>query len=243
VTPRVFVKNAPAELLAAEARGLDWLRVDGGPPLPAVLELSADRLAVEWIEPGRPSAGGAAVFGERLARLHASTKEPAYGADSDGFIGPLPLDNTRHETWPSFYAERRLAPYLRGLDDGTCRAVEAVMDRIAELAGPQQPPARIHGDLWSGNVLWAADGQAWLIDASSAHVGHRETDLAMLALFGAPYLDEIIRAYDATTPLSSGWRDRVPLHQLHPLLVHAQLFGGGYVRQAQAAAESLVHNR
>jgi fructosamine-3-kinase len=89
--------------------------------------------------------------------------------------------------------------------------------------------------------LWGADGQAWLIDASSAHVGHRETDLAMLALFGAPYLDRILRAYDEAAPLAEGWRDRVRLHQLHPLLVHVQLFGGGYVDHLRAAARSVIH--
>jgi fructosamine-3-kinase len=236
VTPRVFVKTDAPELLAAQARGLEWLRVPGGPPLPEVLEATADRLVVQWIEPGRPSSAAASAFGERLARLHGSADEPSYGAAQDGFIGPLPLDNTRHGDWPSFYAERRLAPYLDGLDPETRQAVEVVIDRIDDIAGPVEPPARIHGDLWSGNVLWSAGGDAWLIDAAGAHNGHRETDLAMLALFGAPHLDEIIRAYDAATPLSPGWQDRVALHQLHPLLVHVQLFGGGYVQQVRAAA-------
>jgi fructosamine-3-kinase len=238
----VFVKTAagaPAGLLAAEARGLDWLRVAGGPPFPEVLGISADRLVVSWIESGRPTAAAAADFGRRLATLHASADDTTYGAAEDGYIGPLPLDNTRHDDWPSFYAERRLAPYLPGLDAHTCRAVATVIDHLADLAGPAEPPARIHGDLWSGNVLWGADGQVWLVDASSAHNGHRETDLAMMALFGAPFLDEILRAYDAAAPLSAGWRNRVALHQLHPLLVHAQLFGGGYIDQVDAAARSL----
>jgi fructosamine-3-kinase len=242
VNPRVFVKTAgsgPAGLLAAEARGLGWLRVVGGPPLPDVLEISADRLVVSWIESGRPTAVAAADFGRRLATLHRSADEATYGAAEDGFIGPLPLDNTRHDDWPSFYAERRLAPYLPGLDADTRRAVATVIEHVADLAGPAEPPARIHGDLWSGNVLWGDDGQAWLVDASSAHNGHRETDLAMLTLFGAPFFDEILRAYDATAPLSAGWRDRAALHQLHPLLVHAQLFGGSYVDQVRAAARTL----
>ena len=235
MTARVFVKDGTPALLAAEARGLDWLRVPGGPPLPQVIEVG-ERLVVQWIEPGTASARAAAEFGERLARMHASAEESRYGAAEGGFIGPLPLDNTRHDDWPTFYAERRLAPYVSGLDSDTRQAVEEVIGRLADLAGPPERPARIHGDLWSGNVLWAADGQAWLVDASSAHVGHRETDLAMLALFGAPHLDEIMRAYDAVAPLSPGWRDRITLHQLHPLLVHAQLFGGDYVRQVRTAA-------
>ena len=113
------------------------------------------------------------------------------------------------------------------------------MRRIDELAGPQEPPARIHGDLWSGNVLWGSDGTAWLIDPA-AHGGHRETDLAMLALFGAPHLQRLLDAYAEAAPLADGWRERVPLHQLHPLLVHAVLFGGGYGARAAQAARSLL---
>ncbi len=107
-----------------------------------------------------------------------------------------------------------------------------------DLAGPAEPPARLHGDLWSGNVLWAADG-VWLIDPA-AHGGHRETDLAMLALFGLPHLDRVLAAYAEAAPLADGWRDRVPLHQLFPLVVHATLFGGGYGAQAAAAARAAL---
>ena len=110
-------------------------------------------------------------------------------------------------------------------------AFDRLADRLAELAGPAEPPACIHGDLWSGNVRWAADGRAWLVDPA-AHGGHRETDLAMLALFGAPYLAGVLRSYQQAAPLADGWQDRVELHQLHPLLVHAVLFGGGYGERA-----------
>ena len=108
-------------------------------------------------------------------------------------------------------------------------------ERIDDLAGPAEPPARLHGDLWRGNVLWAADGRVWLIDPA-AHGGHRETDLAMLHLFGCPHLDRVVAAYDEAAPLAAGWRERVALHQLFPLLVHTVLFGGGYGGQAAAAA-------
>ena len=116
------------------------------------------------------------------------------------------------------------------------RTIERVMSRLVDgqLSVPDAEPARLHGDLWSGNVLWSADGPV-LIDPA-AHGGHRETDLAMLDLFGLPHLDRVLAAYDETWPLDDGWRERVPLHQLHPLLVHAALFGGGYGAQAVAAA-------
>ena len=116
--------------------------------------------------------------------------------------------------------------------------IERVCDRLPELAGPPEPPARLHGDLWSGNVLWSTDG-AWLIDPA-AHGGHRETDLAMLALFGCPHLDTVLAAYDEAAPLAPGWRDRVPLHQLFPLLVHVVLFGRGYAGQCVAAARAAL---
>jgi fructosamine-3-kinase len=158
--------------------------------------------------------------------------------------GSAPLGNPGEADWGSWYAERRLVPFLRRARDGgalsaaDARPVEAVIGRIGELAGPPEPPSRVHGDLWAGNVLWPG-GQGALIDPA-AHGGHRETDLAMLALFGAPYLDEILRTYDATVPLAEGWRSRVPLHQLHPLLVHACLFGAAYVPQVTAAARQAL---
>ncbi len=145
--------------------------------------------------------------------------------------------------WPDWYAARRVLPYLRRAVDGgvlsaaDAAAVEAVLARIAELAGPAEPPSRIHGDLWSGNVLWSG-GRGWLIDPA-AHGGHRETDLAMLALFGAPYLDRILDAYQEVSPLAPGWQQRVPLHQLHPLLVHVCLFGAAYRDATLDAARAL----
>jgi fructosamine-3-kinase len=121
------------------------------------------------------------------------------------------------------------------LEGSDVAVLERVRDRLASGdLDDGEPPARIHGDLWSGNVMWTPDG-AVLIDPA-AHGGHRETDLALLALFGAPYLDEVVAGYEEIHPLADGWRERVPLHQLHCLLVHAVLFGGGYAAQAMAAA-------
>jgi fructosamine-3-kinase len=233
-----------AAAFAAEANGLRWLAAAGAIPVPDVLAETRSALVISMIQPGQATAGAAFGFGADLARLHAAGAE-RFGAPWRGFIASLPLDNTPGPAdWPDWYAQRRVLPYLRrAVDAGALRAedarpVEAVVDRIGELAGPPEPPSRIHGDCWAGNVLWSGD-RGWLIDPA-AHGGHRETDLAMLALFGAPSLDRILAGYNDTAPLADGWRARIPLHQLHPLLVHACLFGASYASEVQAAARAAL---
>jgi fructosamine-3-kinase len=236
--------HAPATFFAVEARGLSWLRGAGGAAVPEVLASAADCLVISWVEPGQPSPEAAEAFGRRLAVTHGAGAE-SFGAAEDGFIGTLPLPNKPADSWAEFFATRRVLPYLRAARDRgaltaeDAAAVEAVLRRLDEVGGPAEPPARIHGDLWSGNVLWGADGNAWLVDPA-AHGGHRETDLAMLGLFGTPHLNLILDAYDEVSPLADGWQSRIPLHQLHPLLVHAVLFGGGYGVRAGDAARTLL---
>ncbi|MFI0352304.1 fructosamine kinase family protein [Actinomadura sp. 9N407] len=250
----IFVKAASGAdggsggggVFAAEAAGLRWLAEGGGPepPVPEVLAADDQLLILPWLPPGAPTPEAAERLGRELAVLHSSSPPAAYGAPWDGFIADLPLDNTQVEgEWAGWYAERRLVPFLRRgsrtLGRDGVRLVERVIEEIDALAGPPEPPSRIHGDLWSGNVLWTG-GRGVLIDPA-AHGGHRETDLAMLALFGAPSLDRIVAAYDEALALADGWRERVPLHQLHPLLVHVALFGGGYrARTVEAARAALA---
>ncbi|MDX6434595.1 MAG: hypothetical protein QOE54_6961 [Streptosporangiaceae bacterium] len=235
----VFVKRAAGQgrVFQAEAAGLRWLAEAGGAPVPEVLAADDATLVLPWLDSRPPTAQVAEQFGRELAALHLHGA-PAYGAPWVGFIAELPLDNSEDDDWPAFYARRRLVPFLRDLDPAGVRLVERVIDTIDELAGPAEPPSRIHGDLWSGNVLWSG-GRGWLIDPA-AHGGHRETDLAMLALFGAPHLDRIIAAYDEAAPLAPGWRGRVALHQLHPLLVHVTLYGGSYQQAVVRAARDTL---
>jgi fructosamine-3-kinase len=254
---RAFVKTradaAPGEY-ATEAAGLRWLAQAGAVALPGVLAVGEDDgprfLALEWIDEGRLDAAGEEALGRGLAALHAAGA-PAFGAPPPGApapdgtvaplrIGELALPNDGAGDWPSFYARRRLEPLValcvrRGtLSAAGARAVELVCERIADLAGPPEPPARLHGDLWGGNVLAGADGRARLIDPA-AYGGHREVDLAMLRLFGAPS-ERVFAAYAEATPLADGHDERVALWQLFPLLVHAALFGGAYGASVERAA-------
>ncbi len=236
--------NAPADFFAVEARGLRWLGEAGGASVPTVLAAEPDCLILSWVEVGRPTGEAAEQLGRALARTHQAGA-PSFGGDEDGYIGTLPLPNKPADTWPEFFAVRRILPYLKLASDrgavssADAASIEGVVRRIPDLAGPAEPPARLHGDLWSGNVLWGQDGHGWLVDPA-AYGGHRETDLAMLALFGLPQLQRVLDAYQDETPLADGWEDRVALHQLFPLLVHAALFGGGYGARAGEAARSLL---
>jgi fructosamine-3-kinase len=236
--------HAPEDFFEAEARGLRWLAEPGVAEVAEVLGVTSDCIVLGWIEPSRPAPEAAAALGRMLARLHDSGAEE-FGAGEDGYIATLPLPNKPADTWPEFFAVRRILPYLklaadRGhIDDSGVAAVEAVVRRIVDLAGPTEPPARIHGDLWSGNIVWNLERQAVLVDPA-AHGGHRETDLAMLALFGLPQLARVQAAYAEVSPLADGWEERQPLHQLFPLLVHAALFGGRYGQLATDAAAKLA---
>ncbi|WP_028477819.1 fructosamine kinase family protein [Nocardia sp. CNY236] len=250
----VFVKAAPepTRVFTAESTGLSWLRhgdadhaeVPGSIDAPVVRVLAADdrTLIVPWLEDSGPTPVVADRFGRELAAIHARRPE-LFGAPWAGWIANLPLSNAQTSgPWAGWYAEHRLAPYLPRaapyLGTEGIRLVEKVIDHIDALAGPVEPPARIHGDLWAGNIVWTSE-RAMLIDPA-AHGGHRETDLAMLALFGAPYLDRVCAAYHETFPLADGWRARTPLHQLHPLLVHMVLFGASYRAQTLAAASAAL---
>ncbi|MFK0168809.1 fructosamine kinase family protein [Streptomyces sp. NPDC090306] len=241
--------GAHADAVRAEAAGLRWLAGAAAVRVPRVLGEDRRWLVTERVPDGAPTPGTAARFGADLARLHAAGAA-AFGAPPPGgpeaaCIGLAPMRNVPGDDWPRWYAEHRVLPYLRrAVDDGSVRPAEAsVIERVCEelprLAGPAEPPARLHGDLWNGNVLWDTGGNAWLIDPA-AHGGHRETDLAMLRLFGCPHLDRVLDGYEDTSPLAEGWRDRVGLHQLFPLLVHTVLFGRGYAGQALAAARSAL---
>lgn len=245
---RVHVKqraDAPAGFFACEAAGLRWL-ADAGAPCARVLAEDDVRLTLEHLDEVTPDADAAYEFGARLAGAHAAGADgfgaPPAGWSGSGFFGPLsaplPMSLTAHPTWGRFYAAERLGPMgerAASMLGATGRAELAEVMRRCEAGDfdDDAPPARLHGDLWRGNVLWTARG-AVLIDPA-AHGGHGETDLAMLELFGFPFRERVLAGYASVRAFHPGWRARVGLHQLYPLLAHVVLFGSSYVRQARAA--------
>ncbi|MDH3708140.1 MAG: fructosamine kinase family protein [Acidimicrobiia bacterium] len=241
----VFAKrhrHAPPGFFSTEAAGLAWLGEPAVLMVPGALAVSDDPafLVLEWIEPGRPTPTTEVELGRGLAALHAQGA-PCFGRTDRRTTGSRALPNEPCDTWVEFYAERRLRPLARlaadALPEQSITALHDIADRLDDLGGPAEPPARLHGDLWAGNRLVGRGGVSWLIDPA-AHGGHREFDLAMMRLFGG-FGDDCYAAYAEATPLADGWQQRVPLHQLAPLVVHAIKFGGGYVAATAQALTAL----
>lgn len=243
---RVFLKTAPpgasAAMMAQEAFSLARMAETNTVRVPRVLAVRESWLAIEWLEPGRSTDAAWAALGAALACLHRSSA-PQYGWPSANFIGSLPQANEPTAEWPTFWREQRLRPQLRlagaQLGAASVQGFERLLDELDERLGAaaQDGPSLLHGDLWSGNVHFTTEGGA-LIDPSCCY-GHREVDLAMAALFGgfpAAFFD----AYSADWPLTAEAEARRPIYQLYYLLVHVNLFGGGYVAQTRRVLDSVL---
>lgn len=256
----VFVKSSPraqAGMFSDEAAGLEWLAEPGGVAVPRVIGVCDEEglprlLALEWIDRGRLSAAGEEELGRGLARIHAAGA-PEFGAtpklgggygNSPMRFNELSLPNHPRATWAEFYAENRLLPLAHACRDrGKFSADDAALiDRVAarlpDLLDPEEPPARTHGDLWSGNVLANSAGQPYLIDPV-AHGGNREVDLALLTVFGGPSR-RCFDAYDEVFPRAAGHEEREQLHQLAMILLHVYLFGDTYTAQARQITRSYL---
>jgi fructosamine-3-kinase len=242
----VFAKSnrgADPEMFPAEARGLAWLGEAGALRVPRVLAASPAFLALENISGARRRPDFDDALGRGLAALHRFGA-PQFGLDHDNFIGRLPQSNEPAPTWAEFYRARRIEPQLRrAADEGLAsprmlRDGERLLAAMEDRVGPPEPPARLHGDLWGGNLLVDERGEPCLIDPA-VHGGHREVDLAMMRLFGG-FGGRVFDAYDEAFPLAAGHEARVPLYQLYFLLVHVNLFGGSYVGSVERALAAVV---
>jgi fructosamine-3-kinase len=229
---------------AAEAAGLEAMRESGSPlvvPKPLVWSDApgASFLALEYLPPGRKQPSFDEALGAGLAALHRASSDAGFGFSVDGYCGATPQPNGWLPDWPTFYRERRLEHQLRlaagrGYGGEALRVGERVCARLEALIGPgavdPEPPALIHGDLWSGNLHVAPDGRPGLIDPA-AYYGHREAELGMMVLFGG-FSERVFAAYHEAYPLQPGWRERLDLYTAYHVLNHFNLFGGGYGSQA-----------
>ncbi len=248
-------READEAFFEVEAEGLAALAATQAVRTPRVVARSEEGenvhwLLLAWIEPGRAARPDWARLGRELAALHAhkdakssAGPEAKYGWRRSNLIGPLPQPNPPASDWARFWACQRIRP-LAGelLASGKCSRREAgVLERAADAmpallrTAAEEGPSLLHGDLWSGNVLFAAAGEPVLIDPA-VYRGHREVDLAMASLFGG-FASAFYDAYRESWPLALGHEERRSAYQLYPLLVHARLFGGGYLAQAVAMAE------
>jgi fructosamine-3-kinase len=220
-----YRKRDPAPL---EAAGLRWL-ADAGARVPEIISEAPGELVLQRIDPGTLDRTGEEELGRMLATMHAAGARAFGSLPGDGpfFVGRCELPSPEADDWNDYYLQHRCLPLARRV--GLEREVAGVV-----VDAPAEPPARLHGDLWTGNMLADRAGRPWLIDPA-AYGGHREMDLAMLALFGSVPA-RTVAAYEEIARLADGWRERTRLWQLFPLLVHAVLFGGGYLRQARDAA-------
>lgn len=251
-----FVKQrpgAPQGFFAAEAAGLAWLAAPRAVPVVEVLEEGEDHLRLERLESVRPASEDARAFGGRLAHLHDAGAEGFGASPSDtSWFGPLDspfeLPTTAREDFATFWAQDRLEPLARraspqlGADGSAAvsRAIDAIAGGAFDGVSGQgrEDASRVHGDLWSGNLMWT-DAGGTLIDPS-AHGGHRLEDLALLTMFGAPHIDAILAGYEAAHPMPTGWREDLPAHLFFALLAHVVLFGGGYAAESRRVAEQIT---
>ncbi|HET8865858.1 MAG TPA: fructosamine kinase family protein [Gracilimonas sp.] len=229
-------EEAPPSMFQAESKGLKLLNSAGTElTIPNVLLLGDNFLLLEWIKEGCGKPGSAYNFGVELAKLH-KTIDSQFGLDQDNYIGRLPQSNTQHNNWPDFFAIERIEPQIKmGIEsDKLNRSVLKEAVSLYKKLGsifPKEQPALLHGDLWSGNYKFTQKDSAGIYDPA-VYYGHREMDISMTRLFGG-FSADFYSGYNDEYPLEPGYEDRIKLCNLYPVLVHANLFGGSYSRQAE----------
>lgn len=227
--------SAPDYMFEVESKGLKILSgANTDLEIPEVVEVGKDFLLLSLLVPGSENSESAYNFGTELAKLHKHSAD-TFGLDHDNFIGKLPQSNHQHQNWTDFFVSERIEPQIKlGIQSGKfennlIRIVDAFHKTVQDLF-PNEQPALLHGDLWSGNYMFTKSGAASIYDPA-VYYGHREMDIAMTRLFGG-FSSDFYEGYNSEYPLADGFEGRVELCNLYPILVHANLFGGGYVRRA-----------
>lgn len=228
--------SAANDMFEKEAKGLKLLNNAGaGLHIPVVHVAKDDFLLLEFIPEGGGKAESGRQFGKALAQLHQQTSDQ-FGLDHNNYIGRLPQSNTFHSNWADFFALERIEPQIKmcvetnKLDSSILRKVQGMYKKFGAIF-PTELPALLHGDLWSGNFMFTKSGKTSIYDPA-VYFGHREMDLAMTRLFGG-FSADFYDGYNEIYPLQGGFDNRISIYNLYPILVHANLFGGSYARQAE----------
>jgi len=221
-------------MFQSEAHGLNALRSEGL-PVPDVIAVSESAILMPYYPPGKPDMAKA---GRQLARLHSTQHETA-GLEKDNYIGYIPQINTPAASYADFYRVHRLEAQLNllRLSVDERKKWDSLLNRIPEFTAHLQKTSLIHGDLWSGNLYHAQLGPLFIDPA--AYRGDPLADLAFTELFGG-FGSAFYSAYREVLSVSAAYTEVKSFYQIYPLLVHANLFGGGYYQSAIAAAKKYM---
>ncbi len=243
---KVNTKSSYPGMFHKEAEGLKLIRSTGCVMVPGVISCgiadSEQFLMLQWIERGADTPSAQGEMGRALAAMHKHSN-PSFGLDNDNYMGSLPQSNRYHDNYADFFIKERLEPQVeiafnkKLIDNDLTIKFSALFSRLRNLF-PSEKPALVHGDLWSGNYMINEQGKPVLIDPAVAY-GHRETDIAMTALFGG-FDSAFYKSYNESFPLERGWEQRIDLWNLYPLLIHLNLFGLAYLNGIKSTLAALV---
>lgn len=234
------------QMFEKEALGLKLLHESQSLHIPQIIGHSSKGqtsfLLLEFIEQGQANRQFWENFGHGLASLHRNS-HPTFGLDHSNYIGSLKQHNKAEASWADFFIRQRLQPQIELAKQQALLSTKTLADfeklfKLLPSVFPEEAPALLHGDLWSGNFLCTTKGEAALIDPA-VYYGHREMDIGMSKLFGG-FHPRFYDAYNAAWPLEKSWEQRVDLCNLYPLLVHVNLFGGGYAGQLESCLMKYV---
>jgi protein-ribulosamine 3-kinase len=233
-------------MFAAEAEGLNALRNPGVIHVPKVIATASQEewqfILLEFVEPKEQVPGYWEMLGSQLAALHRQSN-PLFGFTHDNYIGSLSQLNSERTDWIAFFTEQRLSVQvdlaLKNLriDSVVVNQFDALFKKLPSLI-PQEKPSLLHGDLWSGNLITYSTGEPCLIDPA-VYYGSREAEIAYTRLFGG-FSPVFYESYNKNFPLLPGFSERSEVYNLYPLMVHVNLFGGGYLSSVVSILKKYV---